>query len=58
MKDRFGDMIIGAWVGFMFAAAMFGCLTTPDRTWRLEAVKKGHAEYYFDNNYERQWRWR
>jgi hypothetical protein len=23
-----------------------------------EAVEKGHAEFYFDKNFDRQWRWK
>lgn len=25
--------------------------------WRIESIKSGHAEYYLDDKYERNWRW-
>lgn len=40
-------------------AALFGLVThgcTADQ-WRNEAAKQGHAEYYLDENHQRQWRW-
>jgi len=26
-------------------------------SWKNEAVKEGHAEYYLDKEHNRQWRW-
>lgn len=26
--------------------------------WQKEAVQAGHAEYFLDNEYQRQWRWK
>lgn len=28
-----------------------------DEEWRNESVDSGHAEFYLDENHERQWRW-
>ena len=29
-----------------------------EKEWHDEAIKQGHAEYYLDENNERQWRWK
>ncbi len=46
--------LLGWWLLF-FISSVF---TTPDKMWHDEAVKKGHAEYYLDDKYERHWRWK
>lgn len=41
----------------LFASAVAAAFTQLDHRWERAAVKAGHAEYYLDNNNERQWRW-
>lgn len=48
-------------VGFIsFCLVMLGRSCTKDdiRMIQEEAVKTGHAEFYLDQNNERQWRWK
>lgn len=42
------------------AGICFGSTSAAEQTEQLraEAVKRGHAEYYLDDNRQRQWRWR
>ena len=41
-------IIIGFFAGVIFDAHYF----------RDAAVRKGHAEYYLDKDFKRQWRWK
>lgn len=43
--------VIGIMVGISIAAYSYECL-------KQEAVKKGKAEYYLDDQYVRRWRWK
>ena len=50
--------IIG--VVFFFIGVLAGSVCVFNATqscWRREAVSSGRAEYYLDENHERQWRW-
>ena len=40
---------------FGFISGVFG--TNPRSYFEAEAVEAGHAEYYLDENYDKQWRW-
>lgn len=43
------------------AGILVGVITSNiarDAVWKAEAVEAGHAEYYLDENNERQWRWK
>jgi len=41
----------------LFAGSIIGCMLE-DEHHKDEAVKQGHAEYYLDENNEKQWRWK
>ncbi len=54
--DMFGVFFIGIVVSAILCA--FASYLNPMHTWaKLEAVKQGHAEFYLDDHYEKQWRW-
>jgi hypothetical protein len=40
----------------MIGIIVTGLLCT--HKWQLDAVTRGHAEYYLDKHYDRQWRWK
>ena len=46
---------------FLMFLSLIGTFTVTWQTinisWRDEAVKKGHAEYYLDLKNNKQWRW-
>lgn len=42
----------------LFLAIIFFTNAKTESAWQREAVKAGKAEYYLDENYERQWRWK
>lgn len=51
------------WILMLLCFAMGFCVamtiaTTFGRRIEEEAVKAGHAEYYLDQNNQRQWRWK
>jgi hypothetical protein len=48
--------IIAFLVGVALAASI--SISVMDGAWKDEAVKAGHAEYYLDSKYHRQWRWK
>lgn len=50
----FWGAALGITLMFLFSVWM----ATPDSVWRKEAVEKGHAEYYLDKEFKRQWRWK
>lgn len=48
-------------VAALFLGLALGALTAWGITycaWERTAVNHGHAEYYLDEHYERQWRWK
>lgn len=46
--DVAGALIFGFFIGHSSAKGSY----------RKEAIKRGVAEYYLDENHERQWRWK
>ena len=51
------------WVGFLAGVValvliFLGIGFTREAFWHNEAVKSGHAEYYLDENFNKQWRWK
>lgn len=54
-----GLFAIGLIVGGVFAIpAALVADNSCDRYWKKEAMEAGYAEYYLDENNERQWRWK
>ncbi len=51
-----GIFLIGVVIGLFIGALIMGVLVS--RGWHNEAVEKGKAEYYLDEDYSRQWRWK
>ena len=55
-------LVSGLIIGFLLSGAFIVFFTNPigheTRQMHNEAVTTGHAEYYLDENNERQWRWK
>ena len=50
--------VVGFVLGIVFTLFMIITLVPSPREFlQKEAVKAGHAEYYLDEDYQRQWRW-
>lgn len=48
----------GFWAGLIVGVLiMSAILSFLNSGWRREAVDRGKAEYYLDQNQNRQWRW-
>lgn len=50
--------IIGFMLAFGFVTLTTQLSYTPTNKWQREAVDRGAAEYYLDENFVRQWRWK
>lgn len=56
--DRIVIFFLGVAVGVFGFVGLTAALHATPRDLMNEAVKRGHAEYYIDKDYERQWRWK
>jgi hypothetical protein len=54
--DGFGAGAAAALVGCLLLALGHGCRS--ENSWHDKAVKSGKAEYYLDENNNKQWRWK
>ena len=54
--DGFGAGFVAALVACLLLALGHGCQS--EKSWHDEAVKAGKAEYYLDENNNKQWRWK
>jgi hypothetical protein len=53
-----GVILIICLVIMVFVVSSQGGIKTGRIQMQKEVVKAGHAEYYLDENHERQWRWK
>jgi hypothetical protein len=50
------DSVIGFIVGALLGALIAVCAMQSG--WQRHAVDTGHAEFYLDENHNKQWRWK
>lgn len=50
--------IMMIWYSIGVASASLVVTSNCDRKWKREAIRAGFAEYYFDGEHNRQWRWK
>ncbi len=55
MSDYMLNILLGLLVG-VFLGALVSVWVHMD--WQRDSVKQGHAEYYLDENNNKQWRWK
>ncbi len=58
MTRSFVDGLINFGVGVALTFCLFAALIRGKVITKDEAVKAGKAEYYLDENNEKQWRWK
>ena len=61
VKDEFSppSFVVGLFTGIVLMLIYIATLNaTPERAWQNLAVKAGKAEYYLDENNDKQWRWK
>lgn len=57
--DDFISVVVGFVLGFL--VTLFLCsayVKSQEKRWQIEAVQRGHAEFYIDKDFEKQWRWK
>ncbi len=54
-SELVAGMVLGAFIVFIVCVCVG---FTRTEHWHNEAVKSGHAEYYLDENSNKQWRWK
>ncbi len=61
MNDEFSppSFLVGLVTGVVLMLIYSAALkATPEKSWQNYAVKAGKAEYYLDENNNKQWRWK
>jgi len=53
-------VIVGVWMGHSLGIRTGKLLGIMDaeKSWRLDCVQNGAAEFYLDEKFERRWRWK
>lgn len=55
----FNFLFVGVIAGaFLITVVGSAIIVNHDAEWKKDAVKRGYAEYYLDENNDRQWRWK
>lgn len=58
MSVQWEDVGIGFLLGITVSIIFVGFTLGDQGSLKAEAVEAGHAEYYLDENHDRQWRWK
>lgn len=58
-EDLTAGVTVGCVIGIIgVIISSFGVYNASETRWKNDAVKHDKAEYYLDQNHERQWRWK